>query len=116
MLEWLENWYASQCDENWEHNHGIKIETTDNPGWSIEINLIDTNVNSSEIAWVLIEPNEYEWLGYKVENGYFDAFAGVHKLNLLIKIFKLLVDNGEIDENKVREYLKESTPDIFNDI
>lgn len=31
----LERWYASQCDDNWEHSYGIRIDTLDNPGWRI---------------------------------------------------------------------------------
>ncbi|WP_303850070.1 immunity 53 family protein [Apibacter mensalis] len=113
MLVWLEEWYASQCDGYWEHNYGVKIETFDNPGWGLKIELEDTGINIDDKSWVKIEISETEWLGYKIENGIFDAFGGAHKLNLLIKIFKLLVDNGDIDEMKVREYLQDSKPDIF---
>lgn len=51
LLNWLMNWYNTQCDGNWEHDYGILIETTDNPGWSIEINLQNTSVNDLEIPW-----------------------------------------------------------------
>lgn len=34
IFEWLQKWYKSQCDGDWEHEYGIKIETVDNPGWS----------------------------------------------------------------------------------
>ena len=29
----LERWFKSRCDGSWEHDFGITIETTDNPGW-----------------------------------------------------------------------------------
>ena len=32
MLEWLMNWYESNCDGDWEHSYGVKIESLDNPG------------------------------------------------------------------------------------
>jgi hypothetical protein len=38
----LQNWYAAQCDGNWEHAWGIKIDTLDNPGWTVTIYLHDT--------------------------------------------------------------------------
>ncbi|WP_066978499.1 Imm53 family immunity protein [Streptomyces sp. NRRL F-4489] len=38
-------WYASQCDGDWEHEHGIRIETLDNPGWSVEIDLEETGLS-----------------------------------------------------------------------
>ena len=44
MINWLENWYSSQCDGSWEHFYGIKIETLDNPGWAVEIDLCETEL------------------------------------------------------------------------
>jgi hypothetical protein len=38
----LRAWYLAQCDDEWEHAYGINIETLDNPGWSIRIDLVDT--------------------------------------------------------------------------
>lgn len=29
----IDSWFHSKCDGNWEHQAGITIETTDNPGW-----------------------------------------------------------------------------------
>ncbi|MFD5200063.1 Imm53 family immunity protein [Streptomyces sp. NPDC058375] len=28
----LQGWYSAQCNEDWEHEWGGKIETLDNPG------------------------------------------------------------------------------------
>lgn len=33
----LEDWMRLRCDGDWEHQGGIRIETTDNPGWVIEV-------------------------------------------------------------------------------
>jgi hypothetical protein len=38
----IQKWFHLQYDGNWEHHHGITIETCDNPGWLIAINLKDT--------------------------------------------------------------------------
>ena len=32
-VEINEAWFASRCDGTWENSFGVKIETTDNPGW-----------------------------------------------------------------------------------
>ena len=40
----LMNWYASNCDDDWEHIFGIKIQTIDNPGWSFKADIVDTEV------------------------------------------------------------------------
>lgn len=42
VLDRLQSWYAQQCDDVWEHSHGIKIDTSDNPGWIVEIDLTGT--------------------------------------------------------------------------
>jgi len=42
VLRDLQSWYAAQCDGDWEHQHGIKINTLDNPGWSVRIDLNQT--------------------------------------------------------------------------
>ncbi len=43
-LERLASWCASQCDGDWEHQQGIKIGPLDNPGWSVKIDLTDTEL------------------------------------------------------------------------
>jgi len=41
-LSRLSAWYLAQCDGDWEHDSGVKIDTLDNPGWRVEINLEGT--------------------------------------------------------------------------
>ncbi|MHC3815880.1 Imm53 family immunity protein [Streptomyces sp. DT9] len=48
LLDWLQNWYAQQCDGDWEHEWGVKIATLDNPGWTIEIDLKETDLEERE--------------------------------------------------------------------
>ncbi|WP_338708672.1 MULTISPECIES: Imm53 family immunity protein [Paenibacillus] len=36
-LKWLQNWYHENCNGDWEHSYDVKIDTVDNPGWSVEI-------------------------------------------------------------------------------
>ena len=31
------DWYLSQCNGDWEHAYGVKIDTLDNPGWTLEV-------------------------------------------------------------------------------
>lgn len=41
---WIQKWYQAQCNGDWEHSYGIIIETIDNPGWSITIDLETTEL------------------------------------------------------------------------
>jgi len=45
-LNWLCQWYLAQCDSDWEHSYGVKIDTLDNPGWTIKIDLTDTQMQA----------------------------------------------------------------------
>lgn len=47
-LAWLLEWFAAQCDGDWEHEYGIRIGTLDNPGWRIRISLIGTELENKE--------------------------------------------------------------------
>lgn len=106
MLEWLEEWYESQCDGNWEHMFGIKIETLDNPGWNISIDLEDTDVNSEPKEWTLIENYEERWLGFRIKDNKFEGSYDPKNLGTLISVFKKIVDKNEINVSEVLSTLK----------
>lgn len=73
ITKWLENWYKLNCDGDWEHSYGVKIETVDNPGWSIQIYLNYTPLESLDIDCPLIENSEEDWYFYSVKKGVFSA-------------------------------------------
>ena len=41
LLNRIQDWYKINCDGDWEHSYGYKIETLDNHGWSVIIDLKD---------------------------------------------------------------------------
>ncbi|RFM25827.1 hypothetical protein DXN05_22980 [Deminuibacter soli] len=86
---------ASQCDGDWEHEYGIKTETTDNPGWSVTIDLADTAWENLEFDWILIEIDDNNWYGYKVKNKKFFGTGDLNKLELLLEKFKELIENND---------------------
>jgi hypothetical protein len=43
----LQRWYADQCNGDWEHKDGVEINTPDNPGWRVVIDLRDTALEST---------------------------------------------------------------------
>jgi len=52
VLAELQRWYESQCNEDWEHQYGVKIDTLDNPGWSVIIDLDDTDLEGKPFQTV----------------------------------------------------------------
>jgi hypothetical protein len=94
IIKWLQNWYLSRCDGDWEHENSIKIHTVDNPGWSIKID-IDENDIKNAIPWKLFENSPNDWFGYKIENSYFKAAGDATKLEFLLQLFKDFIEQGE---------------------
>jgi hypothetical protein len=40
----LAAWYAAQCDGTWEHRYGVSIQSTDNPGWWVKVDVVGTSL------------------------------------------------------------------------
>jgi hypothetical protein len=40
---YLDEWFGKQSNGDWEHQSGIELTTTDNPGWWLEIDLDGTS-------------------------------------------------------------------------
>ncbi|MDW4896915.1 MULTISPECIES: Imm53 family immunity protein [Streptomyces] len=41
---YLQRWYAAHCDGEWEHECGIRMATTDNPGWHVGVDVSGTEL------------------------------------------------------------------------
>lgn len=93
LILFLQDWYISQCDGDWEHLYGISI-TLDNSGFfEYTIDLADTKDNLDSRNFDLIggENNFQCW-----KNG--GKFLGRGKINFLSKSldrFKEWVENGQ---------------------
>lgn len=53
-LKWIQDWYIKQCNEEWEHSYGIRIESLDNPGWALQISLLDTDLENGPFSRIEI--------------------------------------------------------------
>lgn len=93
-LKFLMEWYASNCDGDWEHQYGVKINTIDNPGWMVVIDLSDTEWEEVKIDWKLIEVNDEDWYGYSVENKQFHSAGSPANLPTMLGKFKNLVEGN----------------------
>lgn len=89
----LQEWFLSQCNEEWEHAFGVKINTLDNPGWTIDIDLEGTDIEEklfTEHSYGVgdqAEESGDEWLVCKVEDRKFNAAGGPRKLEEMIGVF-----------------------------
>ena len=87
-LDDLQKWYYSNCNNDWEHQYGIKISNIDNPGWQIQIDLTDTDLEEKIFAMINIDmEDELSWIHCKKANGIFDIACGPLMLEKSINIF-----------------------------
>ena len=75
-LRALEAWYARTCDGDWEHSFGVTIETLDNPGWAVRIDLAETALAGRPFEPVRIERAPDDWLHCAVEADVFEGHEG----------------------------------------
>lgn len=94
VISWLEEWFKSNCDGEWEHGDRIKIYNTDNPGWTVLIDLKETMfVDRFDQDWKLTQVSEDDWFGASIKNNIFKASGDPTKLNYLLYLFKNLVES-----------------------
>jgi hypothetical protein len=105
ILEWLENWYQSNCDRAWEHDHGITIQSLDNPGWWIQIDLrkLDQGATTSDQVLVVVgEPPGPEngniggdvWMKCEIKNNQFDGSGDPSQLRSILACFRSLIEKS----------------------
>jgi hypothetical protein len=92
-LERLQTWYARQCNGEWEHSCGIIIQSCDNPGWWVKINLAGTPLQQqafTEIAEgvdVRRFPQGSQWLSCHRENNTWQGAGDETKLERILEVF-----------------------------
>lgn len=92
-IQELQDWYFSQCDENWEHTYGVSIGTLDNPGWSVMIDLTGTDLTGKAFPVHSYgvggdsNPNGNNWIVCKIERNKFVGNGGPMKLEEILNVF-----------------------------
>ncbi len=93
MIHWLEEWYYSNCDNDWEHTYGISIGTLDNPGWTVEIDLKGTPLENLDFDEIEIERTKNNWVVCSVVNNQFIAQGGPRNLSEILDIFYAIAND-----------------------
>jgi hypothetical protein len=86
-LQELQNWYHSQCDGDWEHSYGVKIDTLDNPGWSVVIDLAETNLAGCAFPEVHRLEHDMDWIHCRVRGMRFEGNGGPFMLEEILRAF-----------------------------
>jgi len=95
LLAWLEAWYQSQANGEWEHAYGIRVTTLDNPGWNLRVDLAHTALEGKHLNPVRIERSETDWLSCWVKDGGFEGACGPANLEELLGEFRGFADRSD---------------------
>lgn len=87
VLREIQDWYAGQCDGDWEHSYGIRLETLDNPGWRMTIDLRRTDCEIESTPKQAIDRSDRDWLHWWVRDGKFVATCGPNNLEEAMRMF-----------------------------
>jgi hypothetical protein len=90
QLSKLNDWFESQWIAVVGEEVGITIDTLDNPGWRLRIELqwlADKALVSRHFEKVLIERSKTDWLAANKNGTLFEAFGGIRNLDEMIGLF-----------------------------
>ncbi|MFI1585307.1 immunity 53 family protein [Embleya sp. NPDC020630] len=88
LLDWLQDWYARQCDGDWEHEWGVRIATLDNPGWTIEIDLEETALEGCAYPRRIVDRDPRDWVRAWTADGKFHVDCGSRNLVEGLTLFR----------------------------
>ena len=94
----LQLWYSKQCDGSWEHHYGVSIDTLDNPGWTVLVDLTGTDLQSMQMESITDEKNEQDWLHCKIEDGKFVGNGGPLNLDAILDSFLALISREPLED------------------
>lgn len=93
-FQYLVNWYAEQCDGDWEHEFGIRLVTLDNPGWNLEVDLVGTEWEGRVVSRTRRDFDDGGWITFASDGAVFDASCDPFSLRLAFLEFKALVEGS----------------------
>ena len=84
----LQAWYVAQCDGDWEHAYAVQVETLDNPGWMLKIDVRDTSLEGVPFEEVMDNyDHERDWMRCWLEGDVFKGACGPLRLEDMIRVF-----------------------------
>jgi hypothetical protein len=83
----LEAWFASECNGDWEHTYGIKLETVDNPVWMFTVEIEDTPLSGRPFTTIAERASDSDWLHCAVTDNVFRGSGGIGSLERILMIF-----------------------------
>ena len=74
LLALLQSYFTHCCNDDWEHRYGIRIETLDNPGWRVEIDLVGTQYAEKAFEDFQSQRSDDDWSVCRRNRERFEGF------------------------------------------
>jgi hypothetical protein len=102
-IEFLQNWYRTNCNGEWEKVKGITIETMETPGWHVTIDLAETPLSGVGMRPVKIERGPADWIDCRVEHDRFLGMGDAAKLPAILQTFEKFAKRTRTPKGDLRE-------------
>jgi hypothetical protein len=89
----LQEWYTRHCDGEREHQHGIVIQSCDNPVWWVKTDLSKASIESRSFERIAenVDASGFQvgtlWLDCKIIDGAWYGAGDETKLERILEIF-----------------------------
>lgn len=91
VIKGVEEWFRAQCNGDWEHSYGFSIETTDNGGWYVEVDLTDTAWADRLLPFGREERSDSDWVQVEIRERKFIGSGGISNLGEILWYFLSIV-------------------------
>lgn len=82
-----------------EHDYGVSIETLDNPGWFLKLDLPETAMDGLMFPQREVHRSEHDWFVAQVVEDRFEVACGPRNLGDAIHQFRLWVADQRSNES-----------------
>jgi hypothetical protein len=96
-MAWIQAWYTTHCDGDWEHDERIMIGTIDNPGWSVRVNFESTPIEGRPFERREDHRTETDWVVAWVEGTTFHVACGPLNLSEALETFRGFAQGSPTD-------------------
>lgn len=92
-IQRLQAWFDQNCDGDWEHDFGVSIQSCDNPGWWVKIDIRGTPLEHNPFENVRLGVDDdghascESWLHCYCEEGVWNGAGDAAKLEAILECF-----------------------------
>jgi Immunity protein 53 len=87
VLDEIQSWFRDQCNGEWEVENRVYVESLDNPGWHVKVDIQGSSIENRQFEDLRIKRTKDNWVYCQIEEHFFHAYGGALNLPELLYIF-----------------------------